>query len=367
MSDISNLNESNSNNELSVILSHQRFAEMILNFLGKKEKLAYEIDKASFFIRLNDLEQFYYLLEAKTSKEQGVYLDHFLVTLSYNDGTKREINGIDSLNKFNETRDVTPIDVTMTWNIIIKYPNAETIENQKIEVTFIKDSNKKDNNKIILVIHHTNQAWGIEVLNLFKDKIKELTVSQSKKYKTSKKIFSILDSGSTFAPLMLAVFMLISAFSKDKEDSLYYYNLLPYYINKQEFIETDISLYSIQHLNSDFLRKTANEVIKSPKLKEVLIGVAEIKDSTKWMVLKKFLLNLFSVICPFLIMFSYFKKACSFYFMPSFIVINKRSESEYNEYKTGKNNTEFYSITFICFSIVTGIIVNYLYQVIATY
>jgi hypothetical protein len=367
MSNISNINESEANNGLSVILSQQKFAEMILNFLGKKEKLTYQVDKTSFFIRLNDLEQFFYLLEAKTSKEQGVYLDHFLVSISYNDGTKREIAGIEALNRFNETRDVLPIDVTMTWNIVIKYPNAETIENQKIELSFINDINQKDNSKIILIIHHTNQAWGVEVLNLFKDKIRQLIIKQSKKYITSKRIISLLNTLSSSLFPTVAVFLAIaSTVSKEDFDSDYYYNLIPSYTSEKDSSDKEISLYSIQHLNSNDIRRSANTVIKSSKIKGDLLKIADSKDSMKWHAFKKFLFSLFSIFCPILVFYFYFRKACLFYFVPSFILINRRSESDYQEYKNNKRNIEFYSITFISFSIFTGVIVNYIYQVITS-
>jgi hypothetical protein len=151
MTEVMNYPESDKNSELSVILSEQKFADMILNFLGKKEKLTYRLKETSFLMRQNDIEQFHYLLDAKISKEHHVHISHFSVNISYNDGSSREISGIDALNKFLETRDVTPSDVTMSWNIIIKYPKSETIENQRIQLSFIRNGTN-DDGEILLVI-----------------------------------------------------------------------------------------------------------------------------------------------------------------------------------------------------------------------
>uniref|UniRef100_UPI001CB75B2A hypothetical protein n=1 Tax=Sulfurimonas indica TaxID=2508707 RepID=UPI001CB75B2A len=152
-------------NDVVLNISQNIFADIILNFLGNKQILSYE-NENDFHITLNDIEQFYYLIDEKIHKENYTNIDYFSVLISYHDKTKREINGINSLKTYLETRDVSPRNIILTWNIILDFPNTQTIENQKIEVSF---NTEESNKSIMLKIEHTNQAWGIEILNLLKD------------------------------------------------------------------------------------------------------------------------------------------------------------------------------------------------------
>lgn len=63
--------------DLLIGIDKNHLADLILNFLGKKEVLSYEAKK-TFILRLNDIEQFYYLLESKIAKEQYNSLGFFL-------------------------------------------------------------------------------------------------------------------------------------------------------------------------------------------------------------------------------------------------------------------------------------------------
>ena len=71
-------------NVLSLEFAEEYFADIIVNFLGSKEKVSYESD-GSFLLRINDLEQLHYLLEEKIAKEQYTYINNFLIRINYND------------------------------------------------------------------------------------------------------------------------------------------------------------------------------------------------------------------------------------------------------------------------------------------
>lgn len=155
----------NDSTEISILLEQQAFVDMVLNFLGKKERLSYRVDN-DFILRLNDIEQFHHLLEAKLAKEHTTHVSHFAVTVLYHDGTSKQVNGIEALQRFNETRNVLPVSVTLSWNIILNFPKLKSIESQAIELNFLKNKNSQKSGKIELTINHTNSAWGVEVLNL---------------------------------------------------------------------------------------------------------------------------------------------------------------------------------------------------------
>ena len=180
------------NKEISIKLNEESFSDLILNFLGKKEKIKYT-NTTTFNIRLNDIEQFYYLLDEKIKKEQFTHINNFTLAIIYNDNTSRELTGIEKLNEFNETRDVYVTGLTLTWNIILKFPKNETVENQKIDISFYIFDKEKDEENIsdgyvLINIEHTNQAWALEVLNLLKTHTGNLITKQSNKSIYYKKI-----------------------------------------------------------------------------------------------------------------------------------------------------------------------------------
>ncbi|MGZ5551231.1 MAG: hypothetical protein ACXWE7_10610 [Nitrososphaeraceae archaeon] len=365
MSELIILSDLENSKELSVVLSEKKFADLILNFLGKKEKLKYALKGTSFLMRLNDVEQFYYLLDAKISKEQHVYIDHFLVDISYNDGTSREISGIEALNSFHETRDVIPTNITMSWNIVIKFPNSETIENQKIELTFAKNFDK-DDDLIFLVIHHTNQAWGIEVLNLVKDKISELTIKQSKRYKTVKFLEGLFETNIILNVIIISImfFMLniLIADLTNQADGKYYYNSIQSVVKAHDSIEKEIATFALGHIKGEYLRTIANEIIKDTELRKAIIEMVDARDNELSKHLRKTIIIVLSIPVALGIFYVYLKKAHSFYKQKSFILINRRTDSEYSQFINGKSKSEFYTITAVFVSAMCGVIGNFIYQ-----
>lgn len=149
---------------LSLNISEKTIADIVLNFLGNKQVLSYYLEDESFLISQFDLEQFYYYLKEKVDNTHHSSLQYFTVSVQYNDDTSKEFVGIDNLSRFLETLDVVPKSVTLSWNIILNFPTAHQIENQKIELSFNILSDKKT--QIFLRIEHTNQGWGLEVLHL---------------------------------------------------------------------------------------------------------------------------------------------------------------------------------------------------------
>ena len=121
MIETSELVVSNESKAAALYLENDDFARVILEFLGKKELLTYKSERG-FVASHNDLENFYFLLREKISKEQPFNISHFQVDVNYHDGTTRSLSGIDGLSGFAETRDVTPESVVLSWNVIVKYP-----------------------------------------------------------------------------------------------------------------------------------------------------------------------------------------------------------------------------------------------------
>lgn len=369
--------------DLAIYIQKQQFADFILNFLGKKEKLKFE-DDLSFELNHNDVEQFYYLLNAKIQKEQNIVIEHFLVTILYNDNTKREISGIDSLNKFKETRFVYPTSVNLTWNIIVNFPSSDTVENQTIELAFITNEgyiqempleyreryaeNYKDlNGKIYLNILHTNQAWGIEVLNLIKDKIKACSQIKPRPYNIAKAINKHLNFRSFLVAFALvatlglytAIFKLDS-FSSTQSNAYYDIASEAAKSNIQDLL---VSLIAVQKMEKEDIEKTSKNVIKSVELKKKLLAVSKYSRSKKDGVIST-LLNTLLIIIAFATITLYSKYVIKYYGNNSYILLTDRAESIKKSEGESKSKTQYYSLTFITVTIVLGVVVNWITTII---
>lgn len=368
MSELINYSFAEEGKELSVILSQESFADMILNFLGKKEKLNYKVSNSYFLMRLNDIEQFYYLLNEKISKEGNKSIDHFLITIYYNDGSSREISGINSLNKFIETRDVIPRSIVLTWNILIKYPKSVNIENQIINITFSTDNDNENGENILLSIYHTNTSWGIEVLNLFKDKIAELTKKQTKQYTIAKAIKSFFEPFGYIMAIICILFgfMMYSMSNAVKvlgNGGETYYKIVQFYVKNPKTTEKDIALFIATNLKSEYIKKViSDKTINNQELVSILSNVADDKEKTERVQYKDFLKLLATVASVLIIIYFYSIKSTEYYKGKSFILINNRSESEYKEYISSKDKKEFYSITALCVTITCSVIAAFLYD-----
>ncbi|MCM2283350.1 MAG: hypothetical protein NDI81_01115 [Desulfobacula sp.] len=363
-----NQKRSSENKALSIHLNENALADFILNFLGRKEKLIYN-DKLYFLIRLNDFEQFYYLLNDKLSKEQNIFIDHFHVSITYNDKTKREISGIKGLNSFVETRDVIPKDVTLSWKIIVQYPNAKTLETQTVDLTFILNKEKSAEGEILLTINHTNQVWGIEVVNLIKDKIKLLTIFPSKKYKIAKIVNYFLDYkiiSNLTSMLMAAVMLIIVNATSTYKNSPNYYNLFSSIGNFEvPSDQIQLAIQAAEKLDSKDLSKfISDEIVKDPRLNENLKSISETK---KIFVLDMFWWIICSIFFIFIFLKFYSKKVMQYYKIDSYILINSKSENEYKNDIQSKSTGEFISITLVFISITCGIIANFIYQSIRSW
>lgn len=363
MNEIQLSKHSPKNKDLSFQLNNGLFADVILNFLGKKEKLKYK-PNLFFLLRLNDIEQFYYLINQKVSKEQNIFIDHFLVNFTYNDGTVREISGINALNKFKETRDVIPKDVTLSWNILIKYPNAETVENQKIELSFIRNENNNSQGEVILVISHTNQSWGIEVLNLLKDKIAEVTIKQHKAHLRAENARVFFDFKLMFLFVMLITFgtLLIQIMgSFQYEGSKYYYDMIEIWKNSPDLSEIEMSLFAVENMNGEDLQQFNSNYIDNNNLKSILSNIAEVKNKTeKFGPLLLWFIGSFGAIS--LSIWYYLGKVINYYGFNCYILISRRSEVEYEDYLSIKNKMKFFPISFIVIAVVCGVIANFVFR-----
>lgn len=360
-------------NSLSLSLSNQSFANLIINFLGKKESLEYK-ENLIFILERNDLEQFYYLLNAKLEREQ-ITLDHFLVKFNFNDNTSREISGISSLSRYLETRDVYPVSVTMTWNIIIKFPQSESIETQTIELTFTTNQQSQDEptGNVYLLIKCTNLSWGNEVLALFVSKIKNVAKIEPKPSIVARKLLGFTNhrNGALFLYLLSLMTGMTAALTWLVYTTDYLVNMRSqnYLAIAENIVQKDINsqnlstLIALHQMNHADIKKFASNKIIDPELKSVLENSLKLEDEKRDKKFTFMTVVFFPSILLFLIRY-YLKDIISHYGINSYILTTKKSEDRKSTELSNKNAVKHYSLTIVTITIVLSAIGSYLHSML---
>jgi hypothetical protein len=353
---------------ISVTLSQETFSDIILSFLGTKEKLEYKANE-QFLLRHNDIEQFYHLIEQKIAKEKDIHISHFSLSIIYNDKTTREINGIDAVSKFLETRDVIPVSMTLSWNILVSFPNAQSIENQKIDLSFlISNENFLQKNYwsggVILSIQHTHQAWGIEILNLLRDKIVSVTSKEKWQSVIAKKVlkFSVENILHilSIAACILLVSILLSALEYRGNKNAIAYSPEIFNVLKSSTSEHDRALILEMLVSEqDFSLYAENKDVKD-KLSNFFIERTESKKLFIWLLMGLIATTLFVIIC----IIWYCRVAIKYYSIGSYILITRRAEKEYEQELDDRSKVVFWSGTLITGSIVCSIIAGFIYTLL---
>lgn len=374
---------------VSLDIGEDYLADIIVNFLGAKEKLTFKNDVA-FIVGINDLEQFHYLLEEKIEREQYAHVNNFIVTVSYDDKTSRSISSIKALKVFLETRSVSPKQVTLEWHIVLSFPRRKIIETQKIELSF-SPSNSPNHGYIRLVINHTNQAWGIEILNLFKNKLDEISIETPSIVRRSKTIIDNMIFSNYMSVviviLLISSLLLASGFmsspdtppSLPKPDklSVVTHSLIEgiYSGNKKEAKEYEKGLFLLKNVHLSQLETSTKLYIKNKKVKTSILGYVngeyEEIDKKKKKILEDneakltftgvlWRIIFYAGILPFLSLYwlpkLYLQRTIIYYGTKSFLLLTPSSEKNYKTYLRKKRKVEYYTMSALLFAVVAGLI-----------
>jgi hypothetical protein len=360
---MSQIDKLNQDKNIILSLPEKTFADMIVNFLGKKESIKYK--KNTYFnVSITDLTQFYYLLDAKIKKEQYTHINAFSITINYNDSTSRELNTIGRLETFHETRNIIPSSIIMTWNIVLKFPDSATVENQNINIHYSITDETIDGS-ISLNIQHTNPAWGLEVLNLFLDNIHRTIISENKN-------ISLINNFSEHRALKFIKFLLMSLLiitlsivplALMGESDRYKYSNEKYELVADIYTLSDKGTISTKEFYSaiNVVNKFTDRQLELYRDKNENIGKSidkylnknKGKTSRKIKIASGIVLTIL-----FILFFSkyYIVSYVNYYRDKSFINITDAANKSMNKFKESKNKTVFYGLSLFIFSIVCSII-----------
>lgn len=364
--EISQYNQNQTNEVIQ--FDKETISKIILEFLGNKETLNYSQKGKSFLLRHNDLAQFHYLLDQKLSNQKDILTLHLNVDFHFNNGTIRSINDIGSFENINEINNIETNRVSLTWKIINKFHGHKNIETQVIELSFIVSSEE-----IILNITHTNQSWALEILELFRKKIIEITNKDNLWVRFYKFIDNIDASNFiiTYIFLLIFLFFTISKFSSP-----------PIQANKIDPIQTVFSNYKFSQNKDDLLVSLSildnykneqalyllerNKILE-PKSQENLINSLNSnisKNSTfnkiiQWAL---FILIFFILIPSVLIGYPHY--ALKKLRKPSYIIINNYMEKKYENIINSMKGVGFYGATAFSLSVIAGVIGCIVYDLV---
>lgn len=363
------VNVEQNKNGLSVNLAKETFADMILNFLGKKEIVEYTTKPdGHFIVKLEDLEDFYYLLEQKIEREETLLVDAFRIELVYDNDTKRVINGFENLKSYFENRNVTPIACKLEWNIIMKFKHTLEVETQKIELFLNTDGIGSINVKV----EYSNNIWGFEVLELFKNKINNLYIQEDKSTKLYGKVLdvclsSFMERIITFTVVVLIVLVVVKTTSNkqiDEPEVKVVKEILAMKDNKENrrVLESYVSIFMLEnHYTNDSIVDN----FQSENIKNIMNSYIKDRSNKTSFIGHIIWITLFSILLLYLTVMLYSLYFVRFKREKSFILLTQKTENSYNKYKEKKSSTAFISISLIAFTLIMGLIVNFAYKLIA--
>ena len=188
----------NSNDENLIIqFPKEKFGEFIIGLLGKKQKLS-RVLRGTLTLKLEDILDVHYRIE-KRIKDQAVAENvQFSIKISYYDGLSVELNSLEELTSYAESKPLVVSSVFITWVYLVTFPSKDVPERQQIELEFstksmyysyqanlhspetkearinrilISSEKSFDNytGKINYEIQHSSRTWGIDIENLLHD------------------------------------------------------------------------------------------------------------------------------------------------------------------------------------------------------
>jgi len=362
---------------LTFNMKQEAFADILLNFLGKKESLEYFNAKDVFKVTIPDLLQLDASFKQKIDKEQFTKVDNLNVTIEYDNLTSHNFNGIDKLATYDSFDDALPIVITLTWDIVISIPGTQRIEKQQVNLSFNSFSMSNEQREvpfhskngldsfIRLEVEFTNQAWGMEVLNLFKSKISKLQRKEKNTLKTMNffdRVF-LRESFLVFVIMMTFLYHLVTTVESGEKKSEVQISTLAkvtkiYQSDEIKFYDYNLALIIIDKKNNDL------DILKSIHSKDIRNILEEyIKTVTKKDFKYNMLIQGLYIILIFVLLKIYVRQTRRFYETISFILVTTESKKLYEDNYSQKGYWQYFSVVGIIMAVIASLIAAYIYDV----
>ena len=178
----------------------QEFADFISRLLGKPQ-ISEGRFPGPFTVTLNDVENFYFLIQQRIKEQNIGQLVQFTVSVKFDDGTSVELQSLEYLRAYTEVKPVVSTGVTLTWVYIVTFTHTSVPERQQIDVnidTFVDNTRHMTSRfpfpmaeinfryyepHISFRISYTARTWGADIENLLKDHIKGMIIEERSSFR----------------------------------------------------------------------------------------------------------------------------------------------------------------------------------------
>jgi hypothetical protein len=180
----------------SVILpcAPDQFADFIGNLLGKPQVIERRFI-GSLDIKFSDIENLASLLDHRLKEQNRAQLIQFTATLSYSDRSSVTLNSFEDFRSYAEIKDIETLQVTCSFEYLIKFHGVGHPERQSIDVTFSRIDRQQEEDfldpliysvldaefksSVFIRIKHTARSWGADIEALLSAHVQSMMRKES--------------------------------------------------------------------------------------------------------------------------------------------------------------------------------------------
>lgn len=176
---------------LTLPFNEDQFQSFIKGLLGTPQTITKRI-KGNFEIHLNDLQNFHDLINQRVTQQNNGKLIQLKTQIYYSDESSVILSSYEELVSYNEIKPVISEAVRMTWVYLIQFADKSVPEKQEVELMIVStpQSNIIEDDDIPvfynssgqfrIIIKHTARTWGADVESLITHQINSILTPCSK-------------------------------------------------------------------------------------------------------------------------------------------------------------------------------------------
>lgn len=117
-------------------LGEGEFKDFVRSLLGSPQSITGQV-VGPFQITRDDIRNLNALLQQRVTQQNTGVLANFTVRLVFSDHSSVELNSIDELMAYNEVRQVASVDVHLSWDFVVRFPDKAAPEKQRVQVSIV--------------------------------------------------------------------------------------------------------------------------------------------------------------------------------------------------------------------------------------
>lgn len=181
--------------DVSLFPSQEKLKNFVSSLLGESQTISKWFD-GNFDINAENVKQLNEIIQQRLKQQNEGSIISFIAKTTYDDNTTITQNNIDDFLSYNEIGPLIPTSLSLTWVLLVHFPDKDGPEKQKIDISF----QRSPNNKVrissgrtsipffygappaTLRIEHTARTWGADIEAML-SKYLELIVKKEKGFR----------------------------------------------------------------------------------------------------------------------------------------------------------------------------------------